>query len=63
MTDALTEVQHPLHGVVGEKRIDEDLGRFLANSIHASGSLNQTDYRPGEVVHTHDVGILEVLAL
>src|SRR6185436_5185725 len=46
----------------GEKRIAKNAFRLLANSIDASGALNQPDNGPRQIVVDDDGTVLQVLA-
>lgn len=59
---ALAQPDDAVHSLGREERIDGDGVVPLADAVHAAGTLNQPDDRPGEVEVHDQVGVLKVLA-
>ena len=52
----------PLYAISRKKAVAEDSFRFLADTIHTTGPLDQPDDRPGQIEIHDDGPVLKVLA-
>ncbi len=62
LSDTTAQTDDPLNTIGGEERITADLLRHLADTVNASGSLDQSNNGPWKVVIHNNGAILQVLS-
>ena len=63
LPDTGSQPDDPFDPICRKERVTEDFVGLLADTVHATGTLDQTNDGPGKVVVDDDRRILEVLAL
>ena len=61
VVQALAQLDNLFHTVGREEGIADDVVALLSDTVHTSGSLNESDNRPWQVVVDDDMRILQVL--